>query len=410
MVKIKDIVQGRTRRQVLVALGGLAAVACDTGSGGAAAVPPKPDGSASGDLGASDASAASDGALAVDTGSVDSQTAEGTSTLDTQTADTTPAPDAQTPADATATDTAAGDAASPYANEGVALTPITSNGDHYITSCCPVPKPDVATWKLQFLDRGKPLASFTLAELEALPALDREHTLECIGTGPGGQAISNAIWRGLPLEKLLAAKGVALPKAPYLKITALDAFSTGLPGSDLSKPLWIVWRMNGDPLPTDHGYPARMLVPGRYGMKNPKWLSTIDFVDEPYLGYWEKLGWSDAAPYLPNAFIAYPGDKAILKTGLTRVQGSAYAGSDPIAKVDVRINGGAWQPAVLDYQKGPDVWTLWHYDLPLTTGAWTIQARCTTQSGKASDLNPEGSDPFAFEGYDGSMQVSVTVA
>ncbi|MBM4344077.1 MAG: molybdopterin-dependent oxidoreductase [Deltaproteobacteria bacterium] len=393
MAESYDPVRQRTRRQVLVALGGLAAVACDGQAGAAASAAPKADAGAGGDIGGGDTAAASDSGAAIEVGPVDTATAE----LPTAT-------------DAPATDAATGDAASPYANEGVAISPLTKNPDHYITSCCPAPKPDAATWKLQFLDRGKPLTAFTLAELEALAALDREHTLECIGTGPGGQAISNAVWRGLPVDKLLATRGLQLPKAAYLKVTALDGFSTGLPATDLAKPLWVVWRMNGEPLPTDHGFPARMLVPGRYGMKNPKWLATLDFVDEPYLGYWEKLGWSDTALYQPNAFIAYPGDKSTLKVGLTRVQGTAYAGSDPIAKVEVRVNGGAWQPAVLDYQKGPDVWTLWHFDLPLSAGTWTIQARCTAQSGKASDLNPEGSDPMAFEGYDGSMQVSVTVA
>lgn len=410
MADSKQSARRPTRREVLAALGGLAALACDNSAGATATSPTRPD--AAGDTGlgggdstatATDSAAAIDAPVAADVGPVDSQPVDSADASGAQNS-----PDAAT-ADAAA-DTTVADAPSAYANQGAAIPPITNNEDHYVIQCCATPKPDLATWKLQILDRGKPLVAFTLAELEALPALDREHTLECIGTGPGGQAISNAIWRGLPVEKLIDAKGATMPQAPYLKVTALDAFSTGLPGADLAKPLWVVWRMNGDPLPPEHGYPARMLVPGRYGMKNPKWLATIDFVDEPYLGYWEKLGWSDAAPYLPNAFIAYPGDKSSLKPGLTRVQGTAYAGSDPIAKVEVRVNGADWLPAVLDYQKGPDVWTLWHFDLPLTPGGWTIQARCTTQSGKASSLSPEGSDPFAFNGYDGSMQVSVTVA
>jgi DMSO/TMAO reductase YedYZ molybdopterin-dependent catalytic subunit len=316
---------------------------------------------------------------------------------------------------ATSTDAAVGtaqDAALTYGDPldlPQALDAITPNQRFYITSCCGTPETDAATWSFDVLDRGKLLATIDLKFLESLQPRDKEHTLECIGGGPPYQLISNAIWTGLPLPEILAAKGVTVPvSVPELKITSLDDFSTGLPVSDLDLPIWLVWRVGGQPLPPAHGYPARLLVPNRYGMKNPKWLKAIEFVDQPYLGFWETQGWSKTAYYRPNAYIQSPKMADALKPGLVRVLGTAFAGRDPVAKVEISVDSGPWQAAVLDYSGKQDVWTLWHFDWPAGSGVHTIQARCITASGAMSDPKAEGTNPLS--GYDGSMTISLTVA
>ncbi len=300
------------------------------------------------------------------------------------------------------------------------LPAITPNRHHYVTSCCGDPEVDGSTWTLELRDfvacgadceaPKAILATLTLPFLEGLETQDREHTLECIGTGPSGQKIGNAVWSGRTLLDVFAAAGVTVPAgATTLRIRAVDGFSTGLPISDLEKPLWLVWRMNGDPLPTRHGYPARMLVPHRYGMKNPKWMSSIDFLDTPYVGYWESQGWSDPAEYRVHTYIRYPSNKAVVPTGVVRVTGVAYAGSDPVTEVEVTTDYGAtWVPATLDYAPGADRWVVWHYDWTLeTAGKRSIQARCRTASGAMShaSTNP----PPDLGGYGGSHLITLTI-
>lgn len=287
------------------------------------------------------------------------------------------------------------------------LTPaITSNEDFYVTSCCGTPEIDGDSWRCLIRDGETELASFDLAWLEARTARDKEHTLECIGANPYNLAISNAVWTGLPLAEIFEALGVSVPsEAIEIVFTSEDGYSTSLPVADLDRPVWLVWRMNGVVLPVKHGFPARLLVPGRYGMKNPKWIVEIAFTTEPYTGFWEGYGWSQTAEYKTNALVASPERKATVEAGELRVQGMAFSGSDPIVQVQVCVDGGDWQDATLDYNPGADIWALWHLDIALEPGDHTIQARCVTASGAESLDDPEGSG--GMNGYDGGMEVVV---
>lgn len=288
------------------------------------------------------------------------------------------------------------------------LSPLVSNEDFYVTSCCGTPTVDVATWSLQIRAGGVLLGSVDYAGLEALPARDREHTLECISAGPYHHAIGNTVWSGVPLRELLDHLGVSVPaSAVEMKLTGADGYTTSIPVADLDKPVWIVWRMHGEPLPPAHGTTARLLVPGRYGMKNPKWLVEIDFIDEPYIGYWEGVGWSNTAEYLPNTLIQTPVDNLSVPAGPVEVLGTAFAGSDAVTGVLVSVDGGAtWADAELTYQNGPDVWVLWRFRWEASPGEHRVQARCRTASGAQSG----GEAPTAsLDGWDGSMVVDVTV-
>lgn len=292
---------------------------------------------------------------------------------------------------------------------GGGLTPVTPNDDFYVTSSNGNPEVDGATWALTLQSGGEVRATIDLAWLEAQLGRDKEHTLECIGANPYNLAIGNAVWTGLPLHELLATLGVDVPAdAVELVFTGADGYTTSLPVADLDRPVWLVWRMNGEPLPFAHGYPARLLVPGRYGMKNPKWITDLTLSTLPHIGYWEGYGWSNAAPYKPNALLHTPVRREIVEAGPARILGMAFAGSDPVTRVDVRIDGGAWQEAALDYAPGADIWTLWHLDWEAVVGERVIQARCTTASGAASSEDPDGS--VGLDGYDGSMEIEVEVA
>jgi hypothetical protein len=193
--------------------------------------------------------------------------------------------------------------------------------------------------------------------------------------------------------------GVTVPAGTVeLAFGSVEGYTTSIPVTDLDRPAWLVWLMNGVALPAEHGYPVRLLVPGRYGMKNPKWITSIDFVDTPVTGYWDQQGWSKQAPYQTNTLVHYPIND--VPAGAIVASGTAFAGSDPIRSVEVSVDGGAWLLATLDYSPGPDIWTLWHFDMLLAKGPHSLRVRCTTQSGGQSGPGPEATDYLA--GYDGS--------
>lgn len=292
---------------------------------------------------------------------------------------------------------------------GEELDPITPNADFYVTSCCGTPEIDRDSWSMAIQVGGETRATIDLAWLEARDAREREHTLQCIGSSPAYPLISNAVWEGLPLTEILDALGVEVPEsAVEIVITGADGYSTSIPVGDLASPVWLVWRMNGERLPEEHGTTVRMLTPGRYGTKNPKWITAIDLVDEPHLGYWETFGWSNDATYNTNGMVLTPIDATTFPPGAVRVLGTAFAGRDPIARVEVRVDDGEWRDATITYPGGPDVWTLWAYDWDAPAGDHTVRVRVTTASGATDSGDPDGTD--RLEGYDGGMEIRVTVA
>jgi hypothetical protein len=292
--------------------------------------------------------------------------------------------------------------------------PITANAEFYEYTVYPVPEVDPDAHSTAILHEDVELATLDRAFVETLVARDKEHTLQCIGSRPRIQNIGNAIWSGLPLVEVLDALGVEIPAtAVGLRIVGADTYHAGVPISDLDEgdegPIWLVWRMNGEPPPLVHGAPYRLLVPGRYGVKNIKWPTEIAFVDTPHESYWTSKGWSEEAKYRANTFVTRPVEGIELPRGeCVRFAGTAFAGPDPIALVEVSLDDGPWEPAAIDYTNGPDIWTLWSWDWTTKEGAHTIQVRCTTESGAVSAANPNGTDQF--KGYDGSMRVMVTVA
>ena len=287
--------------------------------------------------------------------------------------------------------------------------PLTPNDQFYVQSCCGTPAVDVDAWSLDISVLGELVAQIDVAFLESLTLRTKEHTLQCIGGGPSLQQISNAVWGGLPLREILDLLGVELPSSVVgQKWRCADFYETGLPVEDVET-MWAVWRMNDEPLPADHGGPLRLLTPGRYGTKNPKWPIELDFLDTPYEGFWERLGWSDSSEYLANTFIGAPRELAVSGQGEILVRGTAFAGDDPVEKVELPTAGGeSWFEVELYYQGGADVWSLWrHTWRPPEPGVYLLQARVTTVSGAQS--SPDASAPFFLNGYDGSMASEVEV-
>jgi len=297
-----------------------------------------------------------------------------------------------------------------YDEEGRPYIPeITSNENFYKYTCCGRPDFKPEDWELKIMDRGDIVARLDKPYLDTLDVQEIELTLECIGSGPRSQRINNAIWGGAPLMEVIEGLGVPAPHPSIVEIRMLgmDGYDASLPLSTVEgAPIWLVWRMNGEPLPDSHGYPARLMVPDRYGIKNIKWIEEIEFLDEIYEGYWDQFGWDHQGLYKVNGYILVPADQSE-NEGPIHVLGTAFAGSDPVVKVEVSTGFDIWKEAEFDYAPGPDRWVLWRYFFdPDQPGEYDITCRVTTESGEVTQ-GIKGTSPKA--GYDGGQKITITV-
>ncbi|HEY63908.1 MAG TPA: molybdopterin-dependent oxidoreductase [Caldilineae bacterium] len=272
---------------------------------------------------------------------------------------------------------------------------------------------DVDTWRLKFFGNVERELNLSLDEIMSMPVAREMRTLECISNPVGGDLISNAVWEGIRLADLLDMAGVK-PDTKELVIRGADDFHTAIP-IELARDerSILVYRMNGEPLPAKNGFPLRALWPGRYGMKQPKWIVSIEAITGHHLGHWERLGWSNEALIKPNSQIERPKPGEQITQAPYRISGRAFAGRSGVAKVEVSVDQGeTWHEATLirvrDPALQPYVWTLWYWDWGRPRkGRVVIQARATdgngvTQSASSGDVFPDGTNAI--------HRVAVTVA
>ena len=290
--------------------------------------------------------------------------------------------------------------------DALAISPITDNASFYVTSYFGVAQIDPCQWRLSLSIRGESVASMDLESLLALEGQEREQTLQCIESAPGLMKMDNAMWTGMPLTELLEMQGVELDEAlTGIRLLSADSYEVGLPISELQTPVWLVWKMNDALIPPEHGFPARLLTPDRYGWQNVKQLIEIDFVEGDPSPEYQKA-W--ATHYRLQGLIANPETIALSEDGETiRVLGKAYAGSDPVTWVGVSTDGGeTYEDAELTYAPGPDRWTLWRFEWqPPGPGSYTVKCACETASGTRTKSSPGQMFPF-----EDGMAVSIEVA
>jgi DMSO/TMAO reductase YedYZ molybdopterin-dependent catalytic subunit len=239
-------------------------------------------------------------------------------------------------------------------------------------------------WKLRVEGNvDKPL-TLTLDDLKQMPVVEEMRTLECISNEVGGSLISNAVWKGLKMADLMNRVGVKA-NTSEVKLESYDGYHTAIP-LDLAmhEHALLAYEMNGEPLPVEHGKPLRCLWPGRYGMKQPKWLQKITAITEHHTGYWEGQGWSNEARILPNSRIDKPEDLALINTPTFQMQGIGFSGEDGIKKIEVSLDEGkTWQEATLVRGPSPYVWTNWRWEGPSAAdGQYTLLARVTDNTGR----------------------------
>jgi DMSO/TMAO reductase YedYZ molybdopterin-dependent catalytic subunit len=286
---------------------------------------------------------------------------------------------------------------------------ITANEDHYTVDTTLVkPRVDIATWKLDIGGAVEAPFSLTYDELLDLDAIEQVHTLECISNPTGGELISTAIWTGVRLHDLLQ-RARPTAKAFDVVLTSVDGYTDSFPIAKAMEPeTLLVYLMNGKTLPQDHGYPVRVLVPNIYGMKNVKWLRSIEVATYDLFGYWQEQGWSDGAIVNTGTRIDIPPRTLKWNGGEVTIAGIAFAGARGISKVELSFDSGkTWQAAKLEAPAGPLTWRRWSAQwTPPSVGTHTLQARST--DGRGDTETPVSRQPFpnGASGYD-ALQVNV---
>jgi DMSO/TMAO reductase YedYZ molybdopterin-dependent catalytic subunit len=267
---------------------------------------------------------------------------------------------------------------------------------------------DPATWRLGVGGLVSSPYDLSFDDLTRMEVIERFQTLECISNPVGGQLISTARWEGVPLGALLE-RAVPRPGSAEVVFHSADGYSDSLPFAQaVDETTLIAIGMDGNELARRHGFPARVLSIGTYGMKNPKWLTSIEVVDRPYIGYWEVRGWSKTAAAKTGCRIDVPRQGARVGSPAV-VAGIAFAGDRGISKVEVSTDGGEiWSPALLETSLSPYTWVRWMYPwTPLSSGVVTIRARA--YDGEGAPESPTWAPPHP-DGASGLPVIAVQVA
>ena len=276
---------------------------------------------------------------------------------------------------------------------------ITPNAEFYrIDTALQVPSIDPAEWSLRITGMVDEEIEIGFDELLALPLQERLVTLSCVSNTVGGDLIGNAMWLGYPIRELLAR---ARPQAgaDMVLSTSIDGFTASTPldvlQDDATNALLAVG-MNGEPLPLEHGFPVRMVVPGLYGyVSATKWVVEMKVTTfEADLAYWSTRGWTERGPIKISSRIDTPTNNSRLDAGTIVIGGVAWSPHIGIAAVDVRIDGGAWRSAALARTVTVDSWLQWSYAWDAGAGDHQIEVRATDTEGlvQTSDYAPPAPD------------------
>jgi hypothetical protein len=244
--------------------------------------------------------------------------------------------------------------------------------------------------------------SLTVDDLRAFPAVSQVITLECISNPVGGDLISTSRWTGARMSDVLQRAGM-LPTAVEAYVTAADGFYESIAMSDITDPrTLLVYDMNGEPLSSEHGFPLRVYIPNRHGMKQPKWIERIEIIDRRGPGYWVDRGW-DAEAIVHTTSVVDAVDKTEAEAGSPTVPvgGIAYAGARGISKVEVQIDDGPWVEAELRVPTlSPLSWVQWRYDWSYASGRHTISVRAYDGKGDLQVVERRPPSPSGATGID----------
>lgn len=276
---------------------------------------------------------------------------------------------------------------------------VTPNDRFYrIDTALVVPQIDPSEWRLRIHGLVAQEVTLTWNELLALPLEESVTTLACVSNEVGGDLISNAVWLGYPIRELLARAEPAA-EADMVLSTSIDGFTASTPLEALTddRAAILAVGMNGEPLPAEHGFPVRMVVPGLYGyVSATKWVVDLEvtrFADRT--AYWTDRGWSPLGPVKLQSRIDVPRAGTRVDAGDTVIAGVAWQQHVGVAGVEVQVDDGPWQTAALASAVSGDTWVQWSLAWRATTGIHTIRCRAVsatgeTQTGTVTGVVPDG--------------------
>ncbi len=298
--------------------------------------------------------------------------------------------------------------------DGVAPYVTPNRAFYRIDTAFRVPQVDPATWQLTInglVDRN---ITLTFDDLLDLPLVERYVTLTCVSNEVGGELLGNAKWLGYPVRELLA-KAAPQAEADMVLSRSVDGWSASTPLEVLTDPerdCLLAIGMNGEPLPMDHGFPARLVVPGLYGyVSATKWVTTLEvtrFADD--VAYWTQRGWAPRGPIKLSSRIDVPRNAGTVAGGDVMVAGVAWAQHTGIAGVEVQVDDGDWRVATLGDTVSADTWRQWWFVWDATRveqGSHRLTVRATNADGQVQTSQVA---PPAPDGASGWHQITVEVA
>lgn len=319
---------------------------------------------------------------------------------------------------------------------------VTPAGLHYLLIHFDIPAADAGAWRLRIEGLVSRACTYSVAELQRLPARTLRVTMECAGNGRGQtsprypsmpwleEGVSTAEWTGVPLSVLFAeiqlrqsAQEIVFHGADRGIDRGIEhSFSRSLvPQEAMREDVLVAYAMNGQPLLPQHGAPLRLVVPDWYGMANVKWLERIEVIDHAFEGVQQtgsyhfreapgekgvpctrmRVNSLMAPPGIPD----YYGRRRNLDTGPVDILGRAWSGDAPIRRVEFAVDG-AWQDAVLDDPVGDHAWRRWTVRWSATPGTHELRCRATDETGAAQPLEP----PWDVTGFGNNAAQRVEVS
>jgi DMSO/TMAO reductase YedYZ molybdopterin-dependent catalytic subunit len=279
------------------------------------------------------------------------------------------------------------------------ISPIITPNDAFyrIDTALIVPRPSVDSWRLRVTGMVERPFELSYDELLAMPIREQHVTIACVSNEVGGGLVGNALWGGVPLRRLLERAGVQAG-ATQIVGRAVDGFTAGFPTAWALEPereSLVAVTMNGEPLPAQHGFPARLIVPGLFGyVSATKWLAEIELTTmEGFDAYWVPLGWAKEAPILTQSRIDVPADGARLEAGTRPIAGVAWAPDRGITAVEVQLDDGPWLAAELSTPISDATWVQFVLPWQATPGSHVIRVRATDGEGVVQTAERTRPDP-----------------
>ncbi len=277
-----------------------------------------------------------------------------------------------------------------------------------------IPTIDTTGWSLSIKGLVNNPLTLSYEEIKSMNSVEQYATLTCVSNKIGGDLVSTALWKGVRLRDILA-KAQIKPEVKYIVFRCYDGYDVGIPlESGLTEGTLLAYNMNNITLPNDHGFPLRAIVPGFYGMMNPKWITEIELVDSTYEGFWQRKGWTNNPNTNIYTTIVTAGNQEIIHRfphlinnnfaidKPSQIAGIAFAGDRGISKIEVSTDGGnTWKTAMVKDPLSKYTWVLWTSGFtPKSSGDYKIVVRATDKTGKIQTSSFAEPFPNGTSGYD----------